>query len=88
MFVVLGLLIWSSGINPEIPKFICGLFISFFGVFVFFYGDKRTNVDGGRIGRLFFPPNSSDLNSKLQKVALGLLFFCVGAILMLSYWGF
>jgi len=85
---VFGSLIWSSGINPEIPKFICGLFISVFGVFVFFYGGKRIDVDGGRIGRLFFPPKSSDLNLKLQKAALGLLFFCVGAILMLSYWGF
>jgi hypothetical protein len=81
-------LIGSSGINPEIPKFICGLLIFLFGVFVFFYGDKRINVDGGRIGRLFFPPPSSDLNSKLQKSALGLLFLCVGAILMLSYWGY
>jgi hypothetical protein len=84
----LGLLIWSSGINPEIPKFICGLFISVFGVVAFFYGDKRINVDGGRIGRLFFLPKSSDLNSKLQKAALGLLFLCAGAILMLSCWGY
>jgi len=88
IIVVFGLLVWSSTFNPKIPKFICGLLISLFAIFILLCGDKKLNIAEGRMGRLFFPPKSSDLNSKLQKIAVGLVVLYVGASLMLSCWGY
>ena len=52
-------------------KIIGGILLIVFGVIVLIYGDKKLKVDEGQIGRLFFPPNKSDFNSKMWKWVLG-----------------
>jgi hypothetical protein len=59
-------------------KLIGGILLIVFGVVVLIYGDKKLNVDEGRIGRLFFPPSKSSFNSKIWKWFLGIISILAG----------
>ncbi len=83
---LLFVLVFIGAINPKLLKLLVGIFLVSFGVAILIYGDKKLNVNEGRVGRFFFPQVS--ILSKVvlfeQKWALGLLALFFGFAMLLS----
>ncbi len=84
IFGGMGLATWLIYIDERIAKYVGGLLLVVLGALVLIFGDKVINLNEGKIGKLFFPTDKSQFNSKMWKWVLGLFLMCAGTSLIFN----
>ena len=84
IFGGMALATWLIYIDEKLAKYVDGLLLMGLGVLVLIFGDKVVNLNEGKIGRLFFPADKSQFNSKMWKWVLGLFLMFAGTSLLFN----
>jgi hypothetical protein len=77
------LITWFYSVNPKFLKVLGGVVLVIFGIIVLIYGDRKLNMNEGKIGKIFFfIPGKLTFYSKMWKWTLGLVCIYVGISLL------